>query len=461
MRICGRALDYIQVMDAEGTVRICSWQYDGGIIGKLTENSMEEVYNSEEAKLIRQMHINNDYSNCDPNACPYVANNTVDEHSVDIDEIPHLPRALFLAYENVCNYHCVTCNIPECMERNRGQSLEEKYNRIDRELRKILPYVKSLGANGQGEFFVSKHIMRLMQEWAPEYPPEECVVGIETNGSLFDEKHWKQIDNLSRFNVCVAITVMSFEEEAYQKLSGTSLPASNIIDNLRFVKSLREAGVIKRLELATVYQEGNFRELPEFARRCVEEFGADYVRLRPYEPWVDPGLDEWMRDVRNVDNPYHREFLQVMQDPIFRHPKVHDWGGGKESGLGREIYPKAMGQFRLMEKILSIDNFGEKVKAYLDSEKVMIYAMTTAGRFLANLLSHEMNIPYLMDRSQSGRMYHHIPIMGITSFDSLDKDLPVIISLTTKSAEMVKHMLQRAGYGRKIVTLTEMLEQLH
>lgn len=463
MRICERALNHIQVIDAEGSVRICSWQYDGGVIGKLTENSMEEIYNSEEAKLIRKMHFNKDYSNCNPNACPFVANGTIDQHSIDVDEVPRLPQELYLAYENVCNYHCVTCTIPSCMEHNQGQEalLEKKYQQIDNELRKILSFVKVLGANGQGEFFVSKHIMKLMQNWEPVYAPEECTADIESNGSLFNEKNWKKIDNLSRFNLRVAITVMSFEEESYQYLSGTKLSLSNILENLRFVKHLRESGAIKHLELATVYQEGNFRQLPEFTKRCIEEFGADYVRLRPYEPWVDPGLDEWMRDVRNEDNPYHQEFLEIMQNDIFKHPKVHDWGGGLASGLGKAVYPKSMSQFRLMEQILGVDDFSNKVKAFLESDKVMIYAMTTAGRFLTTILSKDLDIPYLMDRTQSGKSYHQIPIMGISNFCNLDKDLPVIISLTTKSAEMVKEMLKRAGYKRKIITLSELMEQIH
>ncbi|SHK87969.1 Iron-sulfur cluster-binding domain-containing protein [Selenomonas ruminantium] len=459
MRICERALNFIQIINAEGIVRNCSWQYDGGVIGKLSEASMEEIYNSEEANLIRKKHFDKDYSNCNPNACPYVANNNVDKHSLNVDEVPKFPQELHLAYENVCNYHCVTCTIPSCMEYNRSRQeiLEQQYNHIDNELKKVLPYVKHLTANGLGEFFVSKHIMRLMQNWEPNYPAKECRAGIETNGSLFNEKNWKKVENLSRFNLEVAITVMSFEEEAYQYLSGTKLPVSNIIDNLRFVKELRERGIINHLELATVYQEGNFRTLPEFSRRCIEEFGADYVRLRPYEPWVDPGLDDWMKDVRNADNPYHGEFLQVMKHEIFKHPKVHDWGGGKESGLGKAIYPKSMSQFRLMDKILCIDDFSDRVKNVLDSETVMIYAMTTAGRFLTKILSKDMIVPYLMDRGQSGNVYQNIPIMGVSNFDHLDKDLPVIIALTTKSAIMVKEMLKRAGYKRKIVTIDELM----
>lgn len=53
MKLCRRAVEFVQVMNEDGLVRLCSWQKDGGIIGKLTEQSLEEIYHGEEAKMIR------------------------------------------------------------------------------------------------------------------------------------------------------------------------------------------------------------------------------------------------------------------------------------------------------------------------------------------------------------------------------------------------------------------------
>ena len=456
MKICERALNWVQVIDCEGTVRLCSWLYDGGVVGQLTKNSFEELYHSVEAKLIRQMHSEGDYSNCNPDACPFVANN---DHSniVEVVEVPRLPTMLALAYENVCNYHCVMCTIPDCMQSHRPSELEAKYQRIDRELEKILPHIKTLSANGLGEFFASPHTMKLMQHWQPLAPVEECRAVIETNGSLFNAQNWQKVSNLGRFHLSVCITVLSFEEETYQQLSGTRLPVANVIDNLHFVRSLREQGVINYLELATVYQGGNFRQLPEFTRRCLEEFGADYVRLRPYEPWVDPGIDEWLRDVRNADNPYHAEFLEVMRDPIFQHPKVHDWGGGQESGLGKEAYPKLRQQFCDMEHMLAQDDLADRVKRYLGSERVTIYGMNTSGRLLLNLLDRELQIPYVMDRGQAGTSYRGKQIYWVDAASQLERDLPVIVTLRPQTTAAVIKLLRQAGYSKQIVPLAEIL----
>ena len=46
MRICKRAVDFVQVINENGDVRLCSWLYDGGVIGRLTEKTMKERVNT-------------------------------------------------------------------------------------------------------------------------------------------------------------------------------------------------------------------------------------------------------------------------------------------------------------------------------------------------------------------------------------------------------------------------------
>lgn len=428
-KLCKRAIEFVQVINDEGEVRLCSWQKDGGIIGKLSEKTMEEIYNSNEAQMIREKHAKGDYSNCNPNACPYVANGNVEEKCIEIDDYPKYPPALYLAYENVCNYRCVMCTIPDCMTGKDYEEREKKLNRIDEEVLKVLPFVKKLSANGLGELFASKHILKVLSEWKPLSSPEECSVELETNGSMFNEKNWEKISNLGQYNVSVFITILSFEEEVYQELSGTKLPISNLIDNLRFVKSLREKGIINHLTIATVYQEKNFRELPVFTKRCLEEFGADYVRLRPFEPWKEPDMNDWFKDVRNEYHPYHKEFVEIMKDPIFKHPKVHDWGGGNVSGLGPEPYPWTRARYHIIEQILCDNSFGDRIKERVKTEKIVVYGMHVVGRTLVSFLKDNYKIDYCIDRAMNGRKFKDIPIYGVNNIDGLNREATVIVSL--------------------------------
>lgn len=455
MELCRRTIEFVQIINEDGEVRLCSWLKDGGVIGKLTDNTMEEIYHSSEAELIREYHLNKNYSNCNPNACPYVANNNVEENFIKIDEIPKFPPSLYLAYENVCNYHCVMCTIPDCIKRISAVEREQKLNKIDAELSKILPYVKNISANGLGELFVSKHILKLLSKWKPIADPSECSVSLETNGSLFNEKNWSQIENLGQYHLSAAITVLSFEEDAYQELSGTTLPLSNLIENLHFVKSLKEKGIVNYFEIATVYQEKNFRQLPEFARRCIEEFSADYVRLRPFEPWREVDMQEWFKDVRNEYHPHYKEFLEVMKNPIFKHPKVHDWGGGQPSGLGPEPYPRTRTRYHLIENIFCNDNFGQITSNVIKTEQISVYGMAVVGKALTSALRNRYNIPFCIDRAMNGQEFMSIPIYDINHLKGLSRNITVIVSLD-RNEEAVIELLYREGF-RKVISIKELV----
>ena len=275
--------------------------------------------------------VGGDFSRCHVYDCPYLANGTVKDHLIDIDELPEYPDSLYLAHEETCNYRCVFCN-SRTDPKGDPTYLNACYESIYEKLKPVLPHVKKIGANGRGEVFTSKRILKILSEWKPLAPVEECSASLETNGSLFDAEHWAQISNLGQYNFRVAITVASFDEYTYQLLSGTKLPISKLISNLHFVKGLREQGIINHLEIATVVQERNFFQMPDFVRRCIEEFGADTVRLRHYIiQHSDSPVRDWFTDMRNPYHPHYAEFRKVMQNPIFKHPKVRDWSGGRDS----------------------------------------------------------------------------------------------------------------------------------
>lgn len=451
MRLCKNTIEFVQIINEDGDVRLCGWQRDGGIIGSISEGSLEKAYHSKKAELIRERHCKKDYSNCTVNACPYVSNNTVDENSVDIEQVPVLPSALYLAYENICNYHCVMCTIPDC--RFNAEDHEKKLNKIDAEVRKVLPHLKHISANGLGELFVSRHIMQLLSEWRPFADPSECSASLETNGSLFNAENWEKISNLGQYHLSVAITVLSLKESVYHELSGTNLPLKNLIDNLHFVRSLREKNIINYLEIATVYQDKNFREIPEFARRAIEEFGADYVRLRPYEPWREATMEEWMRDVRNVYHPHHREFLEVMKDPYLKNPKIHDWGGGRESGLGPEPYPRMRRNYGFMKTIFCDGAFINRLSQRIRSRKIVVYGMDAPGKALVSRLRKYYRIPYCLDRAMEGKNFDDVPIHGINNLDELDKEVSIIV--TTLQDKPVVDLLKKVGY-KEVYTLREL-----
>ena len=412
MRICKHLLEYAQVMDQYGTVRMCPWLKDVGIIGSLLEKSFEEIWNGERANKYRQMLIEHDFSNCNVDECPYLANDAVEE--VEVEEIPRFPSHLAIAFERACNYRCSCCYIkgqPNMTSADYEKHFAENYNKIETEIRNVMPYATTLDSNGLAELFCSKRALKLIKEWEPLAPKNECTILMETNGSLFNESMWKSLGDIKDFNIKVSITVMSFEEKVYQELSGTKLPISQIENNLDFISSMRKKNIINYLQLNTVYQEKNFRFMPELVKRFLE-YGADYVRLRPYAP-MDEDREEimWFKDVRNQYHPYHKEFLNVWSNPILKNEKVHDWGGRKNSLLGKYPAVKEHKKLWILNDLMMGRAILDAVYDRLENAEVVIYGCGTVGKILAQvLMENKITVKYFVDQYTNLHNYKGIPV---------------------------------------------------
>lgn len=463
MKICKRAVDFVQIINAEGDVRICSWKRNN-IIGNLLKEDFHDILHGSCALSIWKRMEEGDYSNCDVDNCPYLANGTMEDILIDIEEIPDYPAELHLAYEGVCNYNCTCCTSYQHMVDTKKNDYSHNYELIEKRLEKILPYVRTIGANGRGELFVSKRILKLLASWKPIAPPEEVSVCLETNGSLFDEKHWKQIENLGQYQLSVHITIMSFDEKIYQHLSGTKLPIARLEDNLRFVKGLREKGIINYLELATVLQEENFREMPEFTRRCIEEFGADNVRIRPIFPGgiYDKNI-AWFMDVRNPKHPYYAQYKDVMSHPIFKHPKVLLWSGDMASFLGEHPGIKAekaehvrKGVEWILDRSGFMNDFVEWA-AKKGCSKVYLYGIGTLGKLLIRLNDGKVSIVEIYDKYSKMESYGGIPVKKPQKVVNDPKG--IVLVTTYGEYEEIKCELMQSGFSGVIVSLYELIEK--
>lgn len=457
-KLCKIGRSWIQIYNSDGDVRECGWTKDGKI-GNLLEHSLSEIYHGNEAQKLRGRLLNRDYSQCNVDSCPYLMTGEIQNIQIELGELPKYPEQLYLAFENACNYRCISCTAHELLKGKSREELEHNYDIIEDRIREALPYVKSIGANGMGELFTSKRTLKLLSEWKPLAPAEECSALLETNGSLFDYEHWKQIENLGQYNLHVAITVMSFEETVYQRLSGVNYPIERIENNLRFVKSLREKGIINLFEIAIVVQCENFRTLPEFARRCIEEFGADYVRLRPYDNWGGQNeIEEFFMNVRNPKHPYYEEYKEVMKHPYLQHPKVHDHSGGNNSyGMRTVPYELSDLKWKIMTKILEKPN--QIMEAVSKMEHVAIYGMGNLTAILIREMKDRGMTPLcIIDAYKESGSFEGVPVINIREVQGLDeKELSIIVTPVNNLAA-VKEGLNRHCIRGRIVPVWEMID---
>lgn len=452
MKICERAL-YVQVMNREGIVRPCAW---AGFytLGDLKENTLAEIYHSEAARRFRKALIDGTYDYCNSEECPYMANGELDDHIIELDEIPEYPEMISLAYDNRCNYHC-TC----CVARKDEGINPEVEEKIEREIRAALPHIKWCNANGQGEFFVSSGIMKLISEWEPE-KIKDATFNLETNGSLFTPQNWEKIKNVAEANLLVGVTVHSFEEAAYQYLSGTKIKIEQIIENLKFIKKLREEGKVNQFTITTVVQERNFRTLPQFIERCFNEFGADKVCVRRFLP--ERAMDEnieWFFDVRNPLHPYHQEYLDVMSHPVLTDPRVFIWTGDNLSKRG-DIPAKA--NYCVLKDLFFIENIGSKLSDYFKKkgyDRIVLYALTDITKALIKVLEgQQVKIAYIYDKNSNLKEWNGYEVRKPLNASLAETKEPLLVTLIARHGEM-EEFLRKHEYTGEILCLEEILKE--
>lgn len=381
MKVCKNGLQSIWINHANGEVRICGWT--GYVIGNLIDNTIEELWHGSKAEMFRNSMLDGSYCFCDRKECPYCANESIDEMLVEY-EVPEYPKKVNLSYEESCNYCCVFCRkekyVPSIDDNKR-------IKKIENEIEKFIGQIDTIASNGVGELFCSPSALKILSE----INNPNVKVELESNGSLFNEKNWEKIGNLENNNVSVMITVHSFHEDVYQELSGTTLPVSNIINNLYFIKSLREKEIINFFEICTVVCEKNFREMPEFIKFALKEFNPDSIRLRFFKPYaVQDRATEWFLDVRNPYHPSFDEFQKVMQLPELNQKRVWKWQGDTLSDQKEHPYYAEHEKTIVLSNLLQVEDGEKKFKDWVREENIKSFALygnSIEGRAFASWLN--------------------------------------------------------------------------
>ena len=174
-KLCRGGRDWIQIYNCDGDVRECGWTSDG-FIGNLKNHNLSELYHGERAQKMRARLLNQDYSKCMVDGCPYLMTGTISNYQKELGNLPEYPEELWLAFENSCNYRCKSCTIHNLLKGKTKEELEHNYSIIENRIREAMPHAKMISANGHGELFVGKRTLKLLSEWRPIAAVEECSV---------------------------------------------------------------------------------------------------------------------------------------------------------------------------------------------------------------------------------------------------------------------------------------------
>lgn len=453
MRVCKMGLESVWIDHAQGDVRLCAWT--GYNLGNLQENTIEELWHGEKAEIFRKSMLDGNYQYCNCQACPYLANNEIQKMMVEY-EVPEYPKYCSLSYEEQCNYVCVFCR-KELYQKKENE--DAKIDKIQKELSKFINQLDVISTNGVGEIFCSTRTLKQLSQIKTN---NNIKIELESNGSLFNEKNWDKISNLGQYDLTVYITLHSFNEDTYQYLSGTNMSVNTVIENLHFIKKLREENIINHFEMATVICERNFREMPQYVERCLTEFNPDKIRLRYFFPYgVNDVSTEWFFDIRNPYHPYYNEFIKVMSNPIFDNPKVWKWQGESLSKFKEHPYVLEHKKNIQIGRLLAINDLHDSLYKWMKKHsfrKISLYGLSNSCKcFLQMINPDDSLIECIYDSNVTNKMFYcGYRINSINNF----KDSSDVMIITSSYKDEITRKLQELKYQNPIIHIDDMLDEI-
>jgi len=327
MKYCSFFHEYLYVDNNEGCICLCPWmEPKKASIGNLMKDDIAKAYNSEYANFLRSTMDDQSFKFCRPEACPHLQNNDLEDISAEeyenLKQKLYYPTVINMAYDFVCNQSCETCR-PSVFVPPKNYA--EQMSTIHKKLSPYLNTATRITASGHGDPFASKYMMNVLENLRPTN--HDLSILLETNGVFFDEKHWESIKHLADYRLEVVVTINSFDKFTYKYVSRGG-NYDRLMKNLDFMSQLRRENKISHLTNTLVIQDRNFREIPAFIERSLNNYSFDGVILRPVYQWGT--MDEkvyWFKDVLNPCHPYHQEYLEILQCPALSDSRVYNFGG--------------------------------------------------------------------------------------------------------------------------------------
>lgn len=325
MRFCSRPYDHLYITK-NGKATCCSWARL--TLGNVAEDGINQLWKGEKAKELRDSIEDGSYKYCDSTSCPFLNNNSLPELTKEEfnEKVASYkgtyPKEFNLAYDYICNHACPTCRDDIFKPTNE---YKEHTKKIDEEILPYLNKAKLIMASGNGDFFSSTSMINLFSQIKPEN--KNCVIKLETNGALV-KKNWNNLKYLEKYNIKIVVTPNSYERETYKELSGGIDNLDKTLSNIHFLSELRKENKIKELKITMVVQDTNFREIPSFIQKNLDDFEVDAIQLRPVMKWFRISDELYLKkNLLNPLHPNHEEFIEIINHPLCKHPKVYHWCG--------------------------------------------------------------------------------------------------------------------------------------
>lgn len=322
---CPKPFEHAEI-GPNGRTHLCCALWLPEAVGDYDTGSFMDVWNSEKAQEVRQSILNGSFCHCIEEHCPELQNETLPrrdevqnpEHRDIIDNnltvLDRGPRDIVLGYDMSCNLACPSCRTHLIMTAGKEKHLSYKVQ--DWATAEHLKDARKMDITLSGDAFGSPVYHDFLREFdGSRYP--DLRITLCTNGLLFTEKNWNGICNES---VDVAyISVDAATPETYALNRGGNFEL--LMENLKFVGSLRARGELEKFVLSFVVQENNYSEMPAFVS-IAKSINAIVMFIQIANTGTFTQDEFERRAVHLPTHPKHQHLLEVLKDPSLGLPFI-------------------------------------------------------------------------------------------------------------------------------------------
>ena len=328
-KYCSKLYTWLEV-DMHGKAWLCCPSWLPYSIGNVLESSLEEIWNSDKAKELRNQIFTGDWKYCQHEFCPLIAGDNL-PNLADIDNPPtntvaNLPTHINFSNDESCNLKCPSCRVDKILF-TEGP-LYERRKLVNDKMYTML-FAKptdrffSIHVTGSGDPFASKIYRDMLSKIdGNDFPNLE--VSLQTNGVMFTQKNWQRISKIHNNLRRIAISFDAGTKDTYENKTRLGGDWDLLLENCKYLD--RQVLDYPNIHIAYdfVVQLDNFHEMRRYIRLIEKQFpNAGTINFSLVTDW-----GTWPKDIYESkciwkdSHPDHDKLLKVLTDSVFTNPKV-------------------------------------------------------------------------------------------------------------------------------------------
>lgn len=320
---CHRPFGYVDVIGEN--LHLCCPDFLPVSAGSMSGEFFIDCWNSHIARILRLSILNGTFALCNKQYCDlFDFHQSIETEGVPIDvynkEPSAYPSTLMVGIDYSCNLRCPSCREDICIA--SPEERKEMDRKMEDLLEHVIPHVDRLWLAGNGEVFFSDTYKNILEDKRCQ---ERSSISILSNGTLFNEKNWKVLEEAAYKSIEVVISMDGIKDETIEKLR-RGANAQKLKQNLKFLGDLRKQGKLEKLFLSCVLQAANIAELHELLDYC-QEIGVDkvqFIKLKNNGVYMcDDGQFDEMSVFDEADQLKER-YKPYFTDALLSHP-LADW----------------------------------------------------------------------------------------------------------------------------------------